>query len=349
MDGPDPDFAGTGDWRARIAALPPAVRTDLAGRARRAPLFAHAYAFHLNLRFGGMAPDDVAGFAQACGLRGVKIHLDDGEERSIGAMTPEAIEAFGRRMRDTGLELHLEISTTAPETLAGAVARARATGATALRFYPRYEGRVSQIMGRTIDDLRHLPRLDPNGRLRFMLEQHEDLTSDELVEIIAAVAHPRLSLLFDFANMINALEAPLPALARQAPWITDVHVKDCLVRPDRGGLAHLACSTGRGHLPIHAMLTELLLLGAGTPQVLAFGLEEEEGYYAPALRRPDDGPDPFIAARSESFTDPGPGELSARLSRERAAARAQIATVRTMLEEIARAAEATAGRSHPAQ
>ena len=139
--------------------------------------------------------------------------------------------------------------------------------------------------------------------------------------------------------MINAYELPLPALAAQAPYITEVHVKDCLIQPDRGGWAHLACRTGEGHLPLEAMFLHLLLLGDDRPQVLAFGLEEEEGYFAPALRFPSDGPDPFIPARLASFTEVGSGDLEARLRQEAAAARRQVETVRTLLREIATEAE----------
>ena len=57
-------------------------------------------------------------------------------------------------------------------------------------------------------DLRRLAAFDPASRLRYTLEQHEDLKSEELVQIIGAVANPRLSLLFDFGNMINAFELP---------------------------------------------------------------------------------------------------------------------------------------------
>ena len=133
---------------------------------------------------------------------------------------------------------------------------------------------------------------------------------------------------------MNAYESPLAALERQASLITDVHVKDCLVQPDRGGWAHLACPTGHGQLPIHAMLVELLLLGEERPQVLAFGLEEEEGYFAPALRWPSQEADPFIAARTPSFTDPGPLNLDERLKRESMAAHTQVRTVRSILQEI---------------
>ncbi|MCR6497583.1 sugar phosphate isomerase/epimerase [Shinella sp. CPCC 101442] len=331
------------DWRKTIAALDPASRARLAARARGAPLFAHAYAFHLNMRFGGMTPLRLADFTAAQRLSGLKLHVDDGEQASLSRMDDDTLAALATQLKARGLELHVETSTTEEGGLADAVRIALTTGATSLRCYPRYEGRVSQIINWTIADLRRLTDFDPEGQLRYTLEQHEDLKSQELVHIIEAVANPRLSLLFDFGNMINAYELPMPALAIQAPYITEVHVKDCLVEPDRGGWAHLACVSGAGHLPMQAMFVDLLLLGEDRSQILAFGLEEEEGYFAPALRRPSDGPDPFIPDRTASFTDLGPGDLAARLSREAVAAQRQVETIRTMLEDIAQEAERTEG------
>lgn len=327
------------DWRLRVAHLPVHSLARLAVRARSAPLFAHAYAFHLNMRFGGMTPLQLAEFANNQGLSGLKIHVEDGEAASLARMPEAALRAYGAAVGNLGLELHVETSTTEADGLADAVRIALATGATSLRCYPRYEGLVSDIIAWTIADLRRLAALDPKGKLRFTLEQHEDLKSDELIRILQAVANPRLSLLFDFANMINAYEMPLPALAAQAPYVTEVHIKDCLVMPDRGGWAHLACQSGSGHLSMQAMFVELLLLGEEQPQVLAFGLEEEEGYFAPALRFADEERDPFISARSASFTDIGSGQLAERLRSETHAAHRQVETVRAMLDEIATEAE----------
>lgn len=328
-----------GDWKARIAALSPVSAARLATRARSAPLFAHAYAFHLNLRFGGMTPADLLAHAAENRLAGVQIHVEDGEAASLAAMTGADLTAFGAEARGLGLAVHVETSSTGADDLARTVAIAHTVGARAVRCYPRYEGRVSTIIARTSEDLRRLAQLDPENRLRFTLEQHEDLTSFELLQILDAVGNPRLGLLFDFGNMVNAGETPLAALARQAPRVREVHVKDCLVLPDRGGWAHRACLSGEGHMPMRALLVELLLLGADAPQVCAFGLEEEEDYFAPALRFRDEEPDPHIPARSASFTDPGTGDLAARLCREREAAMRQLRLVRAMLDEIATEAE----------
>jgi hypothetical protein len=193
---------------------------------------------------------------------------------------------------------------------------------------------VSQIIAQTIRDLRLLPQLDPEGRLNFLLEQHEDLKAQELVEILEAVQNPRLTLLFDFANMINAFETPEAALATMAPYVTDVHIKDAKIVPDRGGFAHRACRSGEGDVDFTGLLTTLLLLG-DPPQVRAFGCEEENEMFAPAYRFPTDPPDPFIPARDASTTLITAGEdLQSRLDREMAEAVAQIIYIRQVLADI---------------
>ncbi len=296
-------------------------------------LFAHAYSLHLNFRLGAALPSDFLRFAHLQGMAGVKIHVEDGEERSL-LHAAETRAVFGRLAQSLGLEVHIETSATDEATLRAAIGVARETGATSVRFYPRYAGPVSQIIAQTIRDLRLLPQLDPDGQLDFLLEQHEDLKSHELVHILQAVQHPRLTLLFDFANMINAYETPEAALATMAPYVTDVHIKDARILPDRGGFAHRACRSGEGDIGFRGLLTTLLLLG-DQPQVRAFGCEEENEMFAPAYRFPTDPPDPIIPPRAPSTTEVTPGEdLPSRLARERAEAEAQIAYVRQILADL---------------
>ena len=305
----------------------------LIARIAEIRLFAHAYSWHLNFRFGGAAPVDLLRFAHMHGMAGVKIHVEDAEERSL-LRAPEARSAFGRLAKSLDLEVHIETSATDEATLRAAVTVARETGTTAVRCYPRYAGPVSQIIAQTIGDLRLSPKLDPDGHLNFQLEQHEDLKSDELVHILEVVQHPRLTLLFDFANMINAYETPEAALAKMAPYAADVHIKDAKIVPDRGGFAHRACRSGEGDIDFRGLLITLLLLG-DAPQVRAFGCEEENEMFAPAYRFPTDPPDPVIPPRDPSTTEVTLGEdLASRLARERAEAVAQIFYVRQILADI---------------
>lgn len=321
-----------------VADLPAAERTRLIARIDAIPLFAHAYSWHLNFRLGTAVPSDLLHWAASHQLCGVKIHVEDGEARSL-LHDPASRGPFAALARKLGLAVHIETSSTEPGDLRDAIAIARDTGATSVRCYPRHAGPLSAVIARTIADLKGLATLDPAGTLGFRLEQHEDLTSRELVHILKAVANPRLTLLYDFANMVNANETPETALAVMAPHVTDVHIKDARILPDRGGRAHRACRSGEGDIGFHGLLATLLLLGEDAPQVRAFALEEENDMYAPAYRFPGEGPDPLIPARGPSVTDLPPGEAFAhRLDRERREADAQIAYVRRVLAELRSAA-----------
>lgn len=321
--------------KTELPALKPDKARELIRRIDAIPLFAHAYAFHLNFRFGDFRPLDLLEFADRNQLRGVKIHLEDGEENSLGRADVVQLGEFRKTAEQRHLDIHLEISETEVASLRKAVQVGHETGATSIRCYPRYEGKVSEIINRTISDLNTLKDLDPDGAFRFTLEQHEDLTGAELVRTVDAVDNPNLSLMFDFANMINAYEQPLDAFQAMARHITDVHIKDAKIVPDSGGWGQQCCRSGEGDIPQARLMMELLCLGENTPQVLAFGLEEEVGYYAPPLRFPDEDDDPFIAFRDMSETDLAPdADRAALMSRERADAQHLCAHIQDLLKQL---------------
>jgi len=322
-----------------VARLEAEALDLLVTRIDSAPLFAHSYAYHLNLRFGTATPFDLLQFASDHYLAGLKIHVEDGEDRSLLNMSKAQRQHFAAAAAERDLKLHVETSSTDRRHLETAAEIARDISAESIRSYPRYEGRVSDILQRTIADLKALAAIDPEGRFRFTLEQHEDLKSHELVRIVQAVGNPRLSLLFDFGNMTNAFEQPPEALQIMAPLVTEVHIKDVKINADRGGWAHLACRSGEGDIDFHGLLLDLLLLGKDEPQVVAFALEEEDGMYAPAYRFPDEGADPFIPGREPSSTELPSGEtLDHRLARERNEAARQVSFVRSVLSSLRQAA-----------
>ncbi|MDN0083252.1 TIM barrel protein [Crenobacter sp. SG2305] len=298
------------------------------------PLFLHAYAYHLNMRCGRILPIQLLDIAHRQQLHGVKIHVLDGEETALRHASPEQLHDFAARATELGLELHIETSSSSAEAIDEAVYIAVHTGATSVRFYPRYEGHLSEVLYRVAADIQYMKTRYSSSGLRFTIEQHEDLTSHELVSLVAESAWPQLSILFDFANMINANEAPLPALEAMAAYVTEVHIKDARIVAEAGGFGHLACRSGQGDLPFRALLTCLLCLGEHTPQVRAYGLEEEVDYYAPPFRFDGEGADPWIPWREMSETPLPTEDLPARLAQEITDATAQLTFVRQTLSSI---------------
>ncbi|EEG08612.1 sugar phosphate isomerase/epimerase family protein [Pseudogulbenkiania ferrooxidans] len=298
------------------------------------PLFLHAYAYHLNMRCGRILPADLLDIAHRQQLAGVKIHVLDGEAAALCHACPEELQGFGARAAALGLELHIETSASDAVAIDEAVRIARHTGARSVRFYPRYEGHLHDVLDRVAADIQSMKARYSDSGLRFTIEQHEDLTSHELVALVAGSDWPQLSILFDFANMINANEAPLAALDAMAVHVTEVHIKDARIVTEATGNGHLACRSGQGELPFRALLTRLLCLGDKLPQVRAYGLEEEVDYYAPPFRHDNEGPNPWIPWREMSETPLPEHDLPARLQQEIDDAAAQLAFVRQTLALI---------------
>ncbi|WP_058914496.1 sugar phosphate isomerase/epimerase family protein [Entomohabitans teleogrylli] len=309
-------------------------RARLAERARNIPLYLHAYAFHLNMRYEQVLPGDLLDIAHQHQLHGVKIHVEDGETQALQMMSDHQLSDFRKKAEVYGLDVNIETSASDKKTLDDAIRIAFATGASSVRFYPRYEGYLHDIIEKIHLDIRYLSQFDDCG-LTFTIEQHEDIKSEELVSLVKRSGMKNLSILFDFGNMINANERPLDALNIMAPYITQVHIKDAKIIRDGSGWAHEACRSGYGDLPMEDMLRKLLLLGEDKPQIISFGLEEEVDYFAPAFRFDDEGDNPWIPWRTASYTSlPEDDKVNERLNQESEYATEQINYIRNICNKF---------------
>ncbi|WP_273746222.1 sugar phosphate isomerase/epimerase family protein [Morganella morganii] len=303
-------------------------------RADTLPLYLHAYAYHLNMRFEKILPGDLLDIANEHHLPGVKIHVLDGETQSLSAMTDDQLAVFAEKAKRYHLDINIETSASDNKTLDEAIRIALKTGASSVRFYPRYEGALSDVLRLISADIRYLKEHYQHSGLTFVLEQHEDLKGHELVSLIKDADFPELTLLFDFGNMINACELPMDALADMQKYITQVHIKDAVILEEGDGFGHKACRSGEGNLPFKDMLRALICLGEDKPQVISYGLEEEVDYYAPAFRFKNESNDPWIPWRQMSETPLPETEIAERLAGEKKDAVNQIHYVRKIINEL---------------
>lgn len=320
-----------------VPQLTPALAARLIDRLGAMRLFAHPYPQIMNLTHGTYRPCDLLDFAHRNALDGISIHLLDGEERSLMQMSDDALRAFARKAKALALDVHLEISSTAKADVDRAVEVARVLGVRTIRVYSRYEGRLSEVLKIIESDLRYLTRLADQFDLYFDFEQHEELKSAEIAKLLQRINHPRLHALFDFGNMINACEQPLNALRTLAPHIRQAHMKGVRVVPEANGFGHYGVLQGSpdDDLPSARLLFELLMLGEKAPQVVAFILEQENHYAAPAFRQAMEEEDPVISYREMSQTAlPHGFTMEKMMAEEERWAIDQITYVRGLLREF---------------
>ncbi|BFI66287.1 hypothetical protein okayama3_18720 [Yersinia pseudotuberculosis] len=279
-------------------------------------------------------PDDLLDIANKFHLTGAKIHVEDGETQSLKTMDDKQLESFGEKVKKYNLDLKIETSSSAAKAIDEAVHIALKTGASSIRFYPRYEGHLKDVLKKVKTDIKYIKDTHEHTGLKFVIEQHEDLKSDELNQLVEEANFPNFSLLFDFGNMFNANELPLDAFDKMKDNITQVHMKDAIRIPEGKGFGHEASLSGKGEVPFKTLLKKLICLGDKKPQVISFGLEEEVDYYAPAFRFDDEGDNPWIPYRGASET-PMPTEgLDKRLEKEINDAMNQLTFVRKLATEL---------------
>ncbi|NOQ40299.1 MAG: TIM barrel protein [Anaerolineales bacterium] len=313
-----------------------AIAQKLCNRIADIQLHAHTYSLIHNLTYGLLKPTDVLEFAYQHELQGLNIHVDDGGEHSLAHSTLKQLAKFKAHAQRLNLTVHLETSSTQKADIDKVIQITRALNVRNIRIYSRYDGTLSQIMARTVSDLVYLSEQADRNDLFFDFEQHEEFKSTDIVQMLKEVDHPRINALFDFTNMINAYEQPLPALRIMTPYIHQVHLKGAKAIKEGKGFGQVGVVQGsvEDEMPYTRMLYEMLMMGETKPQVICFALEQEVNYYAPAYRRADEEENPIIPFRKPSETPYNEAEGERILLNERRWASKQVNFIRCLLVEM---------------
>jgi sugar phosphate isomerase/epimerase len=115
------------------------------------------------------------------------------------------------------------------------------------------------------------PRAADEGRI-VAIENHQDFGSDELVEFCET--NRGIGICLDTGNTFPVAEAPLDFVARVAPHVRHVHLKDYCVQFTDEGYRLVRCAIGDGAVPFVPMLDILAKQGRKLGAVLEPGALE---------------------------------------------------------------------------
>lgn len=207
---------------------------------------------------------------------------------------PAYLAEICSHMAERGLGLDTETMGVDLGNFATELETSRQLGAEYLRTYmlrsyePREGGMPAHLMESFVTFLSGAALLAEEAGLTILLENHEDLTATEVVEVLERVNHPRVQALFDYGNSAIFMEEPLLSARRLGPYSRSAHLKDHVAI--RAGVAGneeprwLGVPLGEGNLPI--LETTRILQAAGMTRVC---FENCWAYDAPFLDRRGDG------------------------------------------------------------
>jgi sugar phosphate isomerase/epimerase len=246
-------------------------------------LFIHTYSFRFRLMHDpSFSIVDLLDRAVADGNSGIGLNVNGPHYRFLGGDNPAHVKMVAEALRDRGLEVDVETSSTDPKHLTTLLDLAVALGAKYLRTYTRHEGPRAQVLDATIRDLVEAAPIAEDRGVPILLENHEEFTGVEVARILEAVDHPYALALYDYGNSMMLREDPIEALEAMLPWARKAHMKDHVV------MHGMVCGvpTGEGVLPIADITRRLLEAG-----ITRIGFENVWGYTCPFHPREDGLPE----------------------------------------------------------
>lgn len=161
-------------------------------------------------------------------------------------------------------------SGSAPEALESAVASlmdAEAVGAKVMRICGGGRGTRPENWNvhkaALLGPLKELLREAEARDITLAVENHIDLMTDEIIDLVETLASPCFGICLDTANNLRLYENPKHAIRRMAPYARATHIKDVIALDDNPHTIGFwpSVPTGEGLIDMRFVLDELALVG----------------------------------------------------------------------------------------
>lgn len=238
--------------------------------------------------------------AAGAGLSGVEFppqFLPDTSEATL--------ERARRALAERGLWYVCDTGGTDPDNLIRLLPIAKALGARALRttLSTILEGDRRKEAGRWGTFLRHsaerLQSVKPVAeeyRVPIGLENHQDVTSEELLWLCETLDSPYIGVTLDAANPMAVAEDPAAFAERIGPFLKVIHLKDYMVYTTESGFRLVRCPVGQGVMDWPALFQVYDRHQPGGPRSIELGAMQARHI---RLLEDDYWPDyPAVAAHS---------------------------------------------------
>lgn len=220
--------------------------------------------YHLFFQQGAM---DIFGFiakASELGLDGVEINIipDEGLHPEFGVLNgdnPEYLAKVRDAIETHGLYCEIDTRFTTPDAIKKAVNIASALNADIIRTYMFRRGEYDpQAYPQIIEQLKSIVPLLKKHRIRLAVENHEDETADEIIDVIEAVNSVWVGAHCDIGNGMMAWEEPVDTVRKLAPFTFSTHFKDHIVTMNGDEPVVCGVPAGEGSIDIDTCFKTLV-------------------------------------------------------------------------------------------
>ena len=137
--------------------------------------------------------------------------------------------------------------------------------------------KVSAEIRRAVANLRKIRPVAADLGVKIAVENHGDLTTDELLQVIRAVDSPWVGICLDVGNPMLTLEQPLPAVEKMIAHAFTTHVKDYALEQTNYGAKINGVALGDGCIDLSAVIKVIRRRSALDRIILEIPVEARPG------------------------------------------------------------------------
>jgi sugar phosphate isomerase/epimerase len=225
--------------------------------------------------------------AQEMGLDGIQI-----DAMHLQSVDDEYLTHLRSYAEACGLYLEYGITGIAEEHLLRHLEIAKRLGASVMRTYLGFNPRAENVnvpheverAAMALNAVKHTAHL---YGVKIAVENHCDLTTDELLGLMKMVSSPNVGVCVDLGNFMIHLENPVESVKKLAPYIVNTHFKDYAFSMENWGFKAYGVALGDGAIDLRTIL-DILIDEAHLDRITLEIPVEQEATEALTLKKEDD-------------------------------------------------------------
>jgi 3-oxoisoapionate decarboxylase len=216
------------------------------------------------------SPMDVYRLMDLAATRGLSgVEVPEEYIRGMGEGELARVRRFGE---ERGLYFVLDSGVVDVAAIRGLIRGARALGARTVRVTASsilcgdrsaMAERWPHYIAGIVERLRSVREDAEEAGVSIAVENHQDLTSEEMADLCAAVGSGSVGATLDSVNSLAVAEDPLEYARRLGPLIKNVHLKDYRIYSTPQGYRLVRCAIGEGVLDVDGLFSLLREVAPG--------------------------------------------------------------------------------------
>jgi len=208
-----------------------------------------SFSYYLHWRYGGQTIDRLLERVSAMGLSALQININGPRNRALTGTTTEHIQRVGERAREMGIALEVASGGTDPSKMRLVLELARQLGAEVVRTTVNETGTTDVITKAAAAFKQVAPEYEEVG-IALAIENHEDLTAEQVVDLIERIDSPAVGAVYDSGNSIPFYKDPVEEARLLAPYARTTHIKDHILVRRGDTVWSVGTPFGKGRIPL---------------------------------------------------------------------------------------------------